>query len=141
MDESGKETAIMEMRLQVLLPTGILVNERVIKIIAEAENGSFCLLPRHIDFVAALVPGILSFYPPNGGECFAAVDEGVLVKCGHEVFVSTLSGVRGTDLNQLEALIDERFLDLDEHERKARTALARLEAGTLRGFKELQDKK
>ncbi|MCB1947472.1 F0F1 ATP synthase subunit epsilon [Nitrosomonas sp.] len=141
MNENNRENTVTDMRLQVLLPTEILVDERATKIIAEAENGSFCLLPRHIDFVAALVPGILSFFPPDGGECFAAVDEGILVKCGHEVFVSTLNGVRGTDLNQLAALIDERFLDLDEHERKARTALARLEAGTLRGFKELQDKK
>lgn len=141
MSDSDPENTVSGMQLQVLLPTEILVDEPVIKVIAEAENGSFCLLPRHVDFVAALVPGILSFYPAGGGECFAAVDEGMLVKSGREVFVSTLNGVRGTDLNQLEALIDERFLDLDEHERKARTALARLEAGTLRGFKELQDKK
>lgn len=140
MDDSDLENTTPTMRLQVLLPTEILVDERVNKVIAEAENGSFCLLPRHVDFVAALVPGILSFYSPGKGEHFAAVDEGVLVKCGREVLVSTLNGVRGTDLNQLEALVDERFLDLDEHERRARTALARLEAGTLRGFKELQDK-
>ncbi|MCP5244615.1 MAG: F0F1 ATP synthase subunit epsilon [Burkholderiales bacterium] len=129
------------MQLQVLLPTEILVDEKVIKVIAEAENGSFCLLPRHIDFVAALKPGILSFYSPDGEEGFVAVDEGVLVKCGCDVFVSTLNGVRGTNLDQLQALIDERFLELDEHERKARTALARLEAGTLRGFKELREQK
>lgn len=129
------------MQLQVLLPTEILVDEKVIKVIAEAENGSFCLLPRHIDFVAALKPGILSFYSSDGDEFFAAVDEGILVKCGYEVFVSTLNGVRGANLNQLQILIDERFLELDEHERKARTALARLEAGTLRGFKELQENK
>jgi F-type H+-transporting ATPase subunit epsilon len=36
--------------------------------------------------------------------------------------------------------VEERFLELDEHERKTRTALARLEAGTLRGFRELQEK-
>ena len=129
------------MQLQVLLPTEILVDEKVVKVIAEAENGSFCLLPRHIDFVAALKPGILSFYSVDGDEFFAAVDVGILVKCGREVLVSTLNGVRGSNLDQLQTLIDERFLELDEHERKARTALARLEAGTLRGFKELQEKK
>ncbi|GJL74706.1 F0F1 ATP synthase subunit epsilon [Nitrosomonas sp.] len=128
------------MRLQVLLPTEVLVDEQVVKVVAEAENGSFCLLPRHVDFVSALVPGILSFHTFGGSECFAAVDEGILVKCDREVFISTLNGVRGSDLNHLQALIDERFLELDEHERKARAALARLEAGTLRSFRELQDK-
>ncbi|NMC75543.1 MAG: F0F1 ATP synthase subunit epsilon, partial [Geobacteraceae bacterium] len=45
------------MKLTVLLPTGVLVDQEVTKVTAEAENGSFCLLPRHIDFLAALVPG------------------------------------------------------------------------------------
>ncbi|KPJ87561.1 MAG: ATP synthase F0F1 subunit epsilon [Gammaproteobacteria bacterium SG8_11] len=128
------------MHLKVLLPTEVLVDERVTKVIAEADNGAFCLLPRHIDFVAALVPGVLCFCGAKGEEGFAAVDEGVLVKCGHQVLVSTLNGVRDTDLGRLQDLVEERFLELDEHERKTRSALARLEAGTLRGFRELQEK-
>jgi len=127
------------MRLQVLLPTEVLVNEEVIKVIAEADNGEFCLLPRHIDFVAALVPGVLCFSNKSGSESYVALDQGVLVKCGRDVFVSTLNGVRGNDLNHLKALVEKRFIVLDEQERKARTALARLEAGTLRRFRNLQE--
>ena len=136
----GKAGNVLDMRLQVLLPTEVLVDEQVIKVIAEAENGAFCLLPRHIDFVAALVPGVLCFCGNEGEENFAAIDEGVLVKCGRDVFVSTLNGVRGSDLDALQSMVEKRFLELDEHERKSRTALARLEAGTLRGFRELQEK-
>jgi F-type H+-transporting ATPase subunit epsilon len=111
----------------------------VTKVIAAAENGEFCLLPRHVDFVAALEPGVLSFFNEAGIEEFAAVDAGILVKCGREVLVSTPSGVRGTDITQLRDLVEEHFVELDEHERKARAALARLEAGTLRRFRELQE--
>lgn len=128
-----------QLHLQVQLPTGILVDQEVTKVIAVADNGEFCLLPRHIDFVTALVPGILSFWTEKGEERYAAVDKGVLVKCGHDVFVSVLNGVQGADLSQLQALVEERYLELDEHERKTRTALARLEAGTLRRFRELQE--
>lgn len=128
------------MHLRVVLPTEVLVDEVVTKVVAEAENGSFCLLPRHIDFVAALVPGVLCFTNGDGAEHFAAVDEGTLVKCGSDVFVSTFNGVRGERLEELERLVEERFIDLDEHERRARTALARLEAGALRGFRELQER-
>jgi F-type H+-transporting ATPase subunit epsilon len=134
------DAATRELHLQVLLPTAVLVDEAVIKVIAEAQNGAFCLLPRHIDFVAALVPGVLSFFTAAGEENFAAIDEGLLVKCGQDVFVSTLNGVRGKDLGKLRALVEERFVELDEHERKARAAVARLEAGTLRGFLEMQEK-
>ncbi len=45
------------MKLKVLLPTEIFINEEVEKVVAEADNGYFCLLPRHVDFVSALVPG------------------------------------------------------------------------------------
>ena len=127
------------MRLRVLLPTEVLVDEAVSKVIAEAENGSFCLLPRHVDFVSALAPGLLCFTGASGREEFAAVDQGVLVKRGREVSVSTLDGVRGDRLETLRQLVDERFVELDEHGRRARTALARLEAGALRGFHNLQE--
>ncbi len=126
------------MTLKVLMPITVLVEETANKIIAEAVNGYFCLRPRHIDFVAALVPDILTFYTPDDVEQFVAIDNGILVKCGQEVMISTLNGVRGTALEQLRDTVAERFLELDEHERMARTALARLEAGTIRRFIELE---
>lgn len=135
-----KTNNLSSMRLRLLLPTEILVDEDIYKITAEADNGSFCLLPRHIDFVAALVPGILSFHTPQGVEKFAAVDEGILVKRGREVSVSTLNAILGDDLGHLQAQVEEHFLQLDEHECKTRSALARLEAGTLRGFRQLQER-
>ncbi len=128
-----------EMHLKLLMPTEVLINEPVSKVIAEAEDGSFCLLPRHIDFVAALVPGILYFNTNDGRENYVAIDEGTLIKCGEQVLVSTLNAVAGNNLEQLRATVEERFLELDEHERVARTALARLEAGTIRGFIELEE--
>lgn len=125
------------MRLKVLLPSHVLVNEPVRKVIAEAENGHFCLLPRHVDFVAALAPGILSWLSPEDEERFAAVDEGILVKCGSEVLVSTRNGVCGDQLGRLRQTVDEVFRRLDEQERKSRTALARMEADFARRFWEL----
>ncbi|MDJ0581751.1 hypothetical protein [Crocosphaera sp.] len=49
------------MHLKVLVPREVFVDTNVIKIVAEAENSSFYLLPHHINFLAALVPGILSY--------------------------------------------------------------------------------
>lgn len=126
------------MRLKVLLPHEVLVDEDTSKIIAEAENGSFCLKPRHVDFVSALSPGLLSFVDATGSEVFLAVDEGILVKCGAEVLVSCRNAVRGEDLAQLQQIVDERFTALDEQERLARSAVARLEAGMVRRFIEFE---
>lgn len=127
------------MRLRVLLPTMVLLDEKdVTKVIAEAQNGSFCLLPRHIDFVAALVPGLLSFERDGIDEEFLAVDEGILVKCGADVKVSTRNAVRGPDLGTLKRTIDEQFRTIDERQKMMRSAIARLESNLVRRFMELK---
>jgi len=125
------------MMLKVLLPTRILMSRKVEKITAEAENGSFTLLPRHVDFVASLNPGLLS-YESDGEEKFLAVDEGVLVKAGEEVLVSVRDAVGGVPLGRVRGIVEERFLEMDEKERKARSALARFEADFVRRFLEMQ---
>jgi F-type H+-transporting ATPase subunit epsilon len=129
------------MKLKVLLPTEVLIDADVAKVVAEAENGTFCLLPRHIDFVAALVPGLLAFTTPEGQEAFLAIDEGILVKCGAEVFVSTRHAVRGPDLGTLRHTIEAQFRVLDEHEKMARAAMAKLEADVVRRFMELRERR
>lgn len=126
------------MKLKVLLPSEVLIDEKVTKVVAEAENGSFCLLPRHVDFLAALVPGLLSFVSPQGAEEFLAIDEGILIKCGPEVVVSTRNAVRGPDLGMLEQTIEERFQHLNDLEKTARSAFAKLEANFIRRFMDLE---
>jgi F-type H+-transporting ATPase subunit epsilon len=126
------------MNLKVLLPTGVLIEEEVTKVIAEAHNGFFCLLPKHVDFAAAIVPGILSFETAGGREEFLAVDEGILVKCGQEVMVSTRNAMRGPDLGQLRRTVEERFKVLDDREKTARSAMVKIEAGFVRRFLEIQ---
>lgn len=126
------------MHLKVLLPSEVLIEEKVEKVTAEAQNGSFCLLPRHIDFVAALVPGLLSYETVDGKEVFLAVDEGILIKCDDEVTVSTLNAVQGLRLGELRKTVEERFEEMDEREKTVRSAMAKIEAGFVRRFLEIQ---
>jgi F-type H+-transporting ATPase subunit epsilon len=127
------------MKLKILVPVEILFEGETEKVIAEAENGSFCIEPRHIDFVAALVPGILS-YVTEGNEEFVAVDEGILVKKSSEVYVSAMKAVRGADLGRLEEEVRKQFLTLDDRQKAARSAVARLEAGLVRRFIEIGER-
>ena len=127
------------MRLRLALPTRIEVDARVVKILFEAENGSHCFLPRHVDFAAALAPGLLTYETEEGEEVFVAVDGGTVVKQGDEVLVSTPRAVRGRGLGELERAVRERFQVLDERQQKARTALAKMEADTVRRFMEWEE--
>lgn len=126
------------MRLKVFLPTEILIDEEVTKVIAQGPTGSFALLPRHIDFVSMLVPSVLIYARADGAEHFLGIDEGILIKHGADVRVSTRKALRGDDLSALREAVREDIVELDEHERAARSALARLEAGVIRRFVELQ---
>ena len=108
------------------------------QVTAEAENGFFTLLPRHIDFVTALVPGIFFYLTTDGEEHFLALDEGILVKQGDLVYVSAVRAVAGDDLEHLEDLVVNELKILGESEKKARTVMARLEADTLLRFTRLR---
>jgi F-type H+-transporting ATPase subunit epsilon len=127
------------MHLKVLLPFQIFVEKTgVSRLVAETREGSFGLLPRRLDCVAALAPGILIYETASEGEGFVAVDEGVLVKVGADVLVSVRRAIGGTDLDRLRQAIETEFLTLDAHEQSTRTVMAKLESGFLRRFATFQ---
>jgi F-type H+-transporting ATPase subunit epsilon len=128
----------MEIHLTVLMPRRTLVERKVTRVVAEAPNGFFCLLPRHVDFATAIVPGILSFTTPVGEEIFIAVDQGVLVKQTATVLVSTLNAAMGEDLGRLEEMVSQHFRKREEQEEKALQAASKIEAGFVRRFLDIQ---
>ncbi|MDX1607021.1 MAG: F0F1 ATP synthase subunit epsilon [Candidatus Competibacterales bacterium] len=122
------------MRLLLLRPGETLIDTGIVKLVAEDLDGAFCLLPRHRDWVAALVPGILLYTDADGREQPVAVAGGTLVKCGEQVRVAVRDAVCGTDLASLRATVEHDYRRLDEQERQVRRALAGLEASALRRY-------
>lgn len=126
------------MNLRILLPAEVFLSERVSKVVAEAANGFFCLLPHHVDYTAALVPGIFLFETEEE-ENYLAIDVGTIVKKGDEILVSVRNAVRGPELGKLKLEVVKQFRELDEREKKARSAAAKLEVDLLRRFMELRE--
>ncbi len=129
---------VSAMRLRVIVPEQILLDTPITRLVAEAGNGSFGLLPRHVDFVTALVPGVIEYVLLDGEVRFLGSDEGILVKSGRDVLVSVRGCSMGASLEELRPLVQARFVHLDTRERAARTALARLEAEVARRFVKLR---
>lgn len=127
------------MRLKVLLPAAVAIDVAAGKVSAEGLQGHFTLLPRHVDTMAVLVPGLLA-WDEAGVEQFAAVDGGVLVKRGAEVIIGTSRAVRSGDLGALRRTLEEDFRALDERERAARNAISRLEVDFIQRFLEIEDR-
>ena len=126
------------MHLQILLPTEVLVDTEATKIVGEAENGSFCLLPRHVDFVTSLPAGILSYIDTSDELHYVGVARGILVKSARDVCVSVEFGVQGSALGELRQLAKRHFEADDDRERRAATAVAHLEADFVRRFLTLE---
>ncbi len=123
------------MRLEVLLPFRVFADvSEVSRIVAETPDGSFGLLPRRRDCVAALVPGILIYESQAEGEVFVAVDLGVLTKIGDHVQVAVRRASRGSNLAQLRDAVQRDYLTLDTLEQGARNATRKLESGFVRRF-------
>ena len=121
------------MNLEVLLPYRIFAHcTGVSRIVAETGGGSLGVLPNRLDFVAALVPGILTYTASADGTVYIAVDAGVLVKSGADVRVCVRRAIAGTDLRGLHESIQREFLAIDSQALEIRAAVARLE-GALAG--------
>ncbi len=125
------------MHLKILLPFRIFADTTgVSRIVAETRQGSFGLLPRRLDCVAALAPGILTYEQEGEAEVYLAIDEGVLVKTGLDVLVSVRHAIGGTDLGQLRAAVDREFLHLNEREQSVRSVMTKIESGFIRRLAE-----
>ncbi|MCY0150854.1 MULTISPECIES: ATPase [Hoeflea] len=127
-----------DMQVTLRLPTRTLFDGRAIELAAVAQDGAFGMLPNHTDFVTALVPSVLTLTVPGGEELFFGIDEGLLVKKGHSVDVAIRRGVQGESLETLRETVENTFVQIDEDERVARTALSQLEANIVRRFADLR---
>lgn len=127
------------MRLRIFAPTSVEVDRDVTKVAVHSRDGAFTMLDRHVDTVAVLAQGLLSFVDRDGAETFVAIDGGTVVKVGDDVLVSTPNAVAGADLATMRQTVDEVFAALDVRERAARTALGRLEVDVVQRMVELEE--
>lgn len=125
------------MNLKILLPFRIFTKKTGIsRIVAETLEGAFGILPRRLDCVAALAPGILTYEQEGKAEVYLAIDEGMLVKTGLDVLVSVRHAIIGTDLGKLREAVDREFLHLNKREQNARSVMAKIESGFIRRLAE-----
>ena len=126
------------MQLVVATPVGVLLDIAISKITFETPNGYYTLLPRHVDFISALSAGIMTYQPENETEKYMACHQGIVVKKGDAVTLSVQDAILGTTLPELQNLIKTEFKQNEEKRKELNTAMARLELGLMRGFKQLQ---
>lgn len=105
------------MRLRIVTPLSIVVDDDIDSLRAEDASGSFGVLPGHTRFLTALAISIIS-WRLSVGERFCAIRGGVMTVTGGSVIeIATREAVIGEDLASLDAEVLARFQSDAEEER------------------------
>jgi F-type H+-transporting ATPase subunit epsilon len=126
------------MDLKILLPERTYWQGSVKKVVGEALNGFFCLLPGHVDFVTIMVPGIFFALTDEEKDIYIAINEGILIKTQNQVTLSIRNAIKGENLGSLKKQVEENFMKINQQERGARNALQKLEADFVRRFMDIE---
>lgn len=125
------------MRVRIIVPGKLFLDQEVDKITAPGAEGSFQILPRHIDVVWTLQSGIL-IVTTGEKDTYFAINQGVLVKEKDLIQISSYQVVESTSLEELQETVEKNFRILDEEEKKLSRILDKLEADTLIRLAELE---
>ena len=131
----------MSMELEILVPDGVVLRERVTALQAADSSGRFGLLPGHEDFLTLLVPCVLAYRTEDGTERYAAADGGVLRKQGGRVSVATREAVAAGRLDEVADAVAAMLKARRRSERSARTEFAELQVSLLRQLREVEKPK
>ncbi len=129
------------MRLKTLLPTGVAVDEDVLRVRVDTRNGSMTFLPHHADYLTVLTAGLVSYRvvkeDKKTKDVFMACDQGILVKEGDKISLSVRKAIISDDIEYLTKLISKDFKKTEDERKKANVAIARLEVGLTKGLLKL----
>ena len=127
------------MQLKIIVPSGLFASiANVERIVVMTQTGSFGLLPHRMDCAAVLPPGLFAYSTSATDEVHLAVDAGMLIKTGADVFLCVRRAIAGADLGRLRQAVQQELKQLGEQESSNLKTLAHLESGLVREFVKLQ---
>lgn len=121
------------MRLRIVTPLVVVVDEDALAVRAEDASGSFGILPGHADFLTHLAISVIGWKRNDGSRRYCAVRRGMLsVSGGESVAVATREAIVGDDLATLDSSVLRRFRADTEQERSERFESLQLQINAVR---------
>lgn len=118
------------LNLKIYTPDKLVLNETILKLSVDGKEGNFSIMPKHIDYISSFSDGIISYTDTNNAVNFLAVNQGVLVKTGRNIEISTFHVALGTDLKDLKNKVKELALkseEIVETDKKINISLKKME--------------
>jgi F-type H+-transporting ATPase subunit epsilon len=105
-------------QLKIIVPSGVFASiANVERIVVMTQTGSFGLLPHRMDCAAVLPPGLFAYSTGATDDVHLAIDAGVLIKTGAEVYLCVRRAIAGADLGRLRQAVQQELKQLGEAER------------------------
>ncbi len=121
------------MTLTVLLPDRIFARyEGLVNLNVDTPSGSLGILPRRRDFITPLATGLLSYQQQSGAPAYLALEQGIMIKRGTDVSISTRRAVSGDDIAELEATIRTQDQEQAQWEELLTRMLIKMEGRLIR---------
>ncbi len=121
------------MKLRVLTPTEVILEQDVTHVTAEDPTGSLGIRPGHAALVTPLVPGVVQARSSSGQEKFVAVNGGVMLVAGDRVEIVSRQAVAGNDRHHLESSVIAGFEKETREDQTDRVAFEKLRVSFMRG--------
>lgn len=109
------------LNLRIYTPSQLFLEEVIKKVSVYGKEGFYTILPNHIDYISSFDDGIIIFEKQDSSKIFIGVNQGVLIKTGREIQISTFSAVYGgTSLDELKNVLktliekEEELMNLDK---------------------------
>ena len=126
------------MKLRVLTPTEVVLDEDVVHVSVEDPTGSLGFRPGHAPLVTPLVRGILTARDAAGRERYVALDGGVALVGGDTVQVVSRQAVESDDLDHLEREVVSEFARQAEEDQVNFVAFEKMRLAFMRRLLELE---
>ena len=118
------------LNLKVYVPDRLFLEETILKVKLIGKEGSFTILPKHLDYISSFNDGVLMYLDLENNKRYLAINQGILVKVGREVKLSLFHAIEGSDLNKLKENVKELALKSDElinKDKQLKTSLKNIE--------------
>ena len=124
--------AAAQLPFKLVTPTGVLFDQPVREVIAVNPLGEFGVLPEHVNYITALVPGILTVFLADSGQHFYLISGGLAEVRDGQLTVLARSAERvedvvGDDLTNALMQAEEKLRYLSFYEPEYQTAQRELQ--------------
>ena len=126
------------MKLRILTPTEVILEEEVTHVTAEDVTGSLGIRPGHAALVTPLAAGIVTVRTSGSGERYVAVNGGVMIVTGEEVEIVSRQAVVSRDLARLEGTVLAEFNKENFDDRLNKVAFEKMRLNLMRRVLEVE---